>query len=358
MADIGARFKLYGKTAAAWTSANPTPLARELCVETDTGKAKLGDGTTAWTSLPYWNAGGVSSFNTRTGAVTLSYADVTGALAFTPVSAAGAVSAVAGAATGILKSSGSALAAAVAATDFVAPGAVTTSGLTMATARLLGRTTASTGAVQEISVGSGLAMASGTLSWPGHPGYAAGGYYLADGIGVPATPAANASNTIYFHPFLLLADTTVDSLLARVTTGAASGLFQMALYAADATTRLPTGAALYSSASQSTTSAATIEDTGPSLALKAGLYWTASNKDTTAATAVFLSTSVSQFRVAQTVPAQTAAGLLAGTATSLTGYSRTSSTFGTWPTLTGVYATDGLAQVTSTLIPVIGFKAA
>jgi hypothetical protein len=80
MADIGARFKLYGKTAAAWTSANPTPLARELCVETDTGKAKLGDGTTAWTSLPYWNAGGVSSFNTRTGAVTLTYADVTGVL--------------------------------------------------------------------------------------------------------------------------------------------------------------------------------------------------------------------------------------------------------------------------------------
>jgi len=84
MADIGARFKLYGKTAAAWTSANPTPLARELCVETDTGKAKLGDGTTAWNSLPYWTLGGVSSFNTRTGAVTLSSGDVTTALGFTP----------------------------------------------------------------------------------------------------------------------------------------------------------------------------------------------------------------------------------------------------------------------------------
>lgn len=46
-------------------------------------------------------------------------------------------------------------------------GAVTSSGLTMATARLLGRTTASTGAIEEISVGSGLTLSAGTLSAPG-----------------------------------------------------------------------------------------------------------------------------------------------------------------------------------------------
>jgi hypothetical protein len=44
-----------------------------------------------------------------------------------------------------------------------AAGAVTTSGLTMATARLLGRTTADTGAVEEISVGSGLTLSAGEL---------------------------------------------------------------------------------------------------------------------------------------------------------------------------------------------------
>lgn len=43
-------------------------------------------------------------------------------------------------------------------------GAVTTSGLTQATARLLGRTTASTGAIEEISVGTGLSLASGSLT--------------------------------------------------------------------------------------------------------------------------------------------------------------------------------------------------
>jgi hypothetical protein len=49
----------------------------------------------------------------------------------------------------------------------VPSGPVTSSGLTMATARLLGRTTASTGAVEEISVGSGLSLSSGSLSATG-----------------------------------------------------------------------------------------------------------------------------------------------------------------------------------------------
>lgn len=74
--------------------------------------------------------------------------------------------------TGLLKHSVSAgvstPATAAAATDYVAPGAVTTSGLTQATARLLGRTTASAGAIEEISVGSGLTLSSGSLSAPGN----------------------------------------------------------------------------------------------------------------------------------------------------------------------------------------------
>jgi hypothetical protein len=52
-------------------------------------------------------------------------------------------------------------------TDFnnkVSTGAITGSGLTMATSRLLGRTTASSGAVEELSVGTGLTLSGGTLS--------------------------------------------------------------------------------------------------------------------------------------------------------------------------------------------------
>jgi hypothetical protein len=43
-------------------------------------------------------------------------------------------------------------------------GAITTSGLTQATARILGRTTASTGAVEEIQIGTGLSLSAGELS--------------------------------------------------------------------------------------------------------------------------------------------------------------------------------------------------
>lgn len=45
-------------SAANWTSTNPTLHQGELGVETDTRKAKLGDGSTAWTSLAYWQPGG------------------------------------------------------------------------------------------------------------------------------------------------------------------------------------------------------------------------------------------------------------------------------------------------------------
>jgi len=46
-------------------------------------------------------------------------------------------------------------------------GAVTSSGFTMSTARLLGRTTASTGAIEQITVGSGLSLSGGTLTATG-----------------------------------------------------------------------------------------------------------------------------------------------------------------------------------------------
>ncbi|MXO72865.1 phage tail protein [Alteraurantiacibacter buctensis] len=45
-----------------------------------------------------------------------------------------------------------------------ATGSVTATGLTMTTARLLGRSTSGTGAIEEISIGSGLSMSGGTLS--------------------------------------------------------------------------------------------------------------------------------------------------------------------------------------------------
>lgn len=66
--------------------------------------------------------------------------------------------------------------------NVVLAGAVTTDGITMSTARLLGRTTASTGAVEEITVGSGLSLSAGSLT--------------ATGSGITlGTPVASTSGT-------------------------------------------------------------------------------------------------------------------------------------------------------------------
>ncbi len=49
-------------TAANWTSNNPTLLNGEIGYETDTGYLKIGDGSTAWTSLGYVDGTKVSAY--------------------------------------------------------------------------------------------------------------------------------------------------------------------------------------------------------------------------------------------------------------------------------------------------------
>jgi hypothetical protein len=54
-------------TAAQWTSANPTLAAGEFGYESDTGKFKIGSGSTAWNSLSYSASGTVTSITAGTG---------------------------------------------------------------------------------------------------------------------------------------------------------------------------------------------------------------------------------------------------------------------------------------------------
>ena len=49
-------------TASNWTTQNPTLLAGEIGYETDTGYIKVGDGSTAWTSLGYIDGTKVSAY--------------------------------------------------------------------------------------------------------------------------------------------------------------------------------------------------------------------------------------------------------------------------------------------------------
>jgi hypothetical protein len=64
VADI---IQIRRDTAANWTSANPTLAQGELGVETDTDKIKIGDGSTAWTSLGYLiDTGGYAAYSDTT----------------------------------------------------------------------------------------------------------------------------------------------------------------------------------------------------------------------------------------------------------------------------------------------------
>lgn len=80
MSPVWDTIKLRGGTAAEWTTANPILADREVGVEKDTRKLKIGDGVTHWVDLLYvvGVAAGttVSSVNTKTGAVSLVASDV------------------------------------------------------------------------------------------------------------------------------------------------------------------------------------------------------------------------------------------------------------------------------------------
>ena len=50
---INGKILMRNDTAAHWTSTNPTLSKGEIGIESDTLKAKIGDGSTAWNSLSY-----------------------------------------------------------------------------------------------------------------------------------------------------------------------------------------------------------------------------------------------------------------------------------------------------------------
>jgi hypothetical protein len=75
-------------------------------------------------------------------------------------------------------------------------GAITGSGLTMVTARILGRSTAATGAVEEITVGSGLSLTGGTLTATGGGGGGSGTKTFATFTPRDNQPPATAFATI------------------------------------------------------------------------------------------------------------------------------------------------------------------
>ena len=85
-------------------------------------------------------------------------------------------------------------------------GSITASGYTQNTARLLGRTTASAGAIEEITVGSGLSLAAGALT--------------ATGSSLTQDLKIQTSGTDYTTTSATFADVDATNLASTITTGA------------------------------------------------------------------------------------------------------------------------------------------
>lgn len=100
---------------------------------------------------------------------------------------------------------------------YVAKGSVTNGGLTQNTARILGRTTAGEGAVEEITVGTGLQLTGGELSAPGGGG-------SASWLGLAGQP----SDSTYISTFIETLLNDADAATAQATLGLGSMATQAA----------------------------------------------------------------------------------------------------------------------------------
>jgi hypothetical protein len=110
------QIQLRNGTATAWTTANPILAAGEMGIETDTFKAKVGNGVTAWNSLAYLTGGGGGS-GTVTSVSIVSANGFAGSVATATTVPAITVST---SITGMVKANGTSLQAATSGTDYSA----------------------------------------------------------------------------------------------------------------------------------------------------------------------------------------------------------------------------------------------
>jgi hypothetical protein len=163
--------------------------------------------------------------------------------------------------------------------------------------------------------------------------YTSGRWYSLFQTHTSVIGTAATVNTIRMVPFLIHKSVTISDLMARVTTAAAGGNIQYAVYASD-TAGKPTGTALTSTGNLSMASIGAVSATlGANLTLSPGLYWAAANQDN--ATGVCLAPGPNTLLglYGSTSPSTIAS---AGPPNNLI----VASTFGTWPDLTATTPTE------------------
>lgn len=178
-------------------------------------------------------------------------------------------------------------------------------------------------------------------------GYVSGRYYHGS-LASPTTGSAVSASAARMHPITLKERVTISELAVRVTTAQSSVNIQLAIYAADPVTLLPTGLPLANTANISVATTGPVSAAlGSALTLGPGLYWVGVLGDATTAvyTAYAANTIMSQML------GGTLAQIMSNAATSMS-YLSYSMTAGTWGDVTGVSPTYG----NSTAFAAVTFK--
>lgn len=165
--------------------------------------------------------------------------------------------------------------------------------------------------------------------------YVPGRWYHLIG-GTPAAGAALASGSIKLVPFELRAPIAIDRLGVRITTLAAAGNIQLAIYGMDPTTGKPTGSELLKTGSITTAAAANVNGTPTTTILLPGFYYAAVNADNAT---VVLQANNAAWNNAALIGGSTQDIISSAAAVGLVHYS-TPVTFNTWGNLTAATFTE------------------
>lgn len=185
-----------------------------------------------------------------------------------------------------------------------------------------------------------------------HFGYIAANWYFPPGVTMGPTPGAPSANTIYVTPLVIKERCTLSALAARVGSSQAAQNCQLAIYASNPTTKMPTGNALSSTANISTASGTTNISAalGANQQIEPGLYWLAFNTSST--TATFAVVSAAGGPATALIGSSALTNMwAAASAIQLLGFT-VSQSFGTWPDLTSASFTE----VANNLVPLMAFK--
>ncbi|MCJ2127356.1 hypothetical protein [Methylobacterium sp. E-045] len=161
-----------------------------------------------------------------------------------------------------------------------------------------------------------------------HPGYIAGKYYLPFGMGGSVTGAIIAAGLASFGFGSIKQRITISQLGAQVTASSAGGNFQMAVYAHNPLTGMPS--ALIGSTSSATTAGTNLVNAplSANIQLEPGQYWFALACDNI--TAAFLGVGGASTAFAATIGSAT--GAITNSSSGQLAALTSPITFGTWPT--------------------------